>query len=222
MTGWPTTGPLDVAELLQGLPEGDAEAVLRMTHDRAYPPGARIFGMGERQRGLYLVKRGVVEEFRLTEEGVRLPIHRVGPGQFLALASWGGNYCCFAEALEESVVGFLSFQTLEGICARYPRVAVNLVTVLTRRLGALEERLELLTSRGLRKRVVGMLLLLSAIHGSRLEHLTHQALAEWAAGSRPKVSAILEDLQKRGLVRLGRGHIEVLAPHALQRWAEEG
>lgn len=217
----PSPSTIDVAELLQGLSQADAQSVLQMTQDHTYPKGMCIFRADEPQQGLYLVKRGLVEEFRLTEQGERLPINRLGPGRLLAMASRGGNYCCFAEAVEESVVGFLSFQALENICARFPRVAVNLVTVLARRLGETEERLELLASRDLRGRVAGVLLMLWTTHGQRPLSITHEALAQWVAGSRPKVSILLEELRKAGLIRLARGKIEILDPSGLEQWARE-
>ena len=210
---------IDVGQLLRELPDAEAQVVLRMTADQSYNRGAGIFSLGDEQRGLYLVKKGLVEEFRLTENGSRLPMNRVGPGKLLALSTVEGRHCCFAEAVEESVVGFVSFQALEDLSRKFPRIAVNLVTLLARRLGELEDRLELLTLSSLRARVAGVLLKLYAAHGPRLERITHEALGEWAASSRPKVSMVLEELQKAGLVQLSRGEIQILNPVGLQEWA---
>ncbi|MBI2172401.1 MAG: Crp/Fnr family transcriptional regulator [Chloroflexi bacterium] len=211
---------VDLAEVVRGLSSGEAEAVLKLTEDQTYARGTCIFNLGDEQKGLYLVKTGLVEEFRLTEDGNKLPINRSGPGKFLAVASVEGRYCCFAEALEESVVGFLSFPKLEELSRKFPRAAVNLVEVLVRRVGELEERLQLLALSGLRARVAGTLLGLYATQGQRLERVTHEALAAWAASSRPKVSVVLEELEKAGLLRLSRGVIEIRDPDGLKEWAE--
>lgn len=211
---------VDLADVVRSLSSSEADSIVRMFHDQTYARGTCIFGLGDPQQGLFLIKKGLVEEYRLTEDGNRLPINRSGPGKFLALASIEGRYCCFAEAVEESIVGFLSFEKLEELCRKFPRAAVNLVEVLVRRLGELEERLQLLALGGLRARVAGTLLGLHATQGRRLERVTHEALAAWATSSRPKVSVVLEELEKAELVRLSRGVIEILDPAGLKEWAE--
>lgn len=217
--GPPQPPRMELAEVLEGLSSSEAEAFMQITKDVAYARGAYVFSLGDQQRGLYLVKKGLVEEFRLTEDGNKLPMERTGPGNFLATAAVEGRYCCFAEAVEDSTIGFLPFQKLEEIFKRSPRAAVNLVEVLVRRLGETEERLELLALGGLRARVAGVLLGLYAVQGPHLERVTHEALAAWAASSRPKVSTVLKELEKAGLLRLSRGEIEVLDRARLEEWA---
>jgi CRP/FNR family transcriptional regulator len=207
--------------VLRGLTAEEAEAVLKTTEDRTYANGASIFSAGDPQTGICLVKQGLVEEFRLTESGAKLPMSRTGTGKLLALASVRGRYCCFAEAVEESVVGVLSFQALEALCRKFPKLAVNLLEVLASRLGEVEDRLELLAFSGLRSRVAWALLGLYGIHGPRLEGVTHEALASWAASSRPKVSMVLEELQQAGLLKLSRGMIELRDPVGLEEWAKQ-
>jgi CRP/FNR family transcriptional regulator len=212
---------IDIAEVLHGLSADEAAAVLKMTEDRTYACGTGIFSLGDPQAGICLVKQGLVEEFRLTESGAKLPMSRIGPGKLFALSSVNGCYCCFTETVEESVIGFLSFEALEDLCRRLPKLAVNLVEVLARRLGEIEDRLELLAFSGLRSRVAWALLGLYGIHGPRLEGVTHEALASWAASSRPKVSMVLEELQQAGLLTLSRGMIELRDPAGLEEWAKQ-
>ncbi len=213
--------PIDVAEIFSGLSAPEAEAVIALTRDRSYPPGSSIYSLGEHQQGIFLVKAGLIEEYRITEGGHRLPINRVVPGQLFGLSAVDKHYCCFAEAVTESTVGFLSFGKLEGACRDSPRVAVNLIELLARRLGDIEERLQLLAFSGLRARVAWALLGLSAIHGPSLVGITHEALATWAAGSRPKVSRVLEELEQSGVLRLARNSIHINDPVRLEEWAKK-
>ena len=215
------TRSIDIAQVFRGLPVAETELILNITEDRSYASGTCIFSLGDPQEGIYVVKSGMVEEFRLTEDGHKLPMGRIGPGKIFALSSVKGAYCCFAETLEQSVIGFVSFQILEDLCREFPKLAVNLVEAMARRLGEVEDRLELLAFSGLRSRIAWTLLGLSAAQGSRLVGITHEALATWAAGSRPKVSIVLEELQQAGLLWLSRGEIEVLDQGGLERWAKE-
>ncbi|MFQ5826012.1 MAG: Crp/Fnr family transcriptional regulator [Dehalococcoidia bacterium] len=213
--------PIDVTEVLAGLSSSEAETVMKMTRDQSYAPRTHIYSLGEHQQGLYVAKTGLIEEFRITESGNKLPITRIVPGQLFGLSSVNTHYCCFAEAIEESVVGFLSFDKLEIVCRNHPSVVVKLVELLARRLGEIEERVELLAFSGLRARVAWALLGLYAVHGSRLVGVTHEALATWAASSRPKVSQVLGELQQAGVLRLSRSAIEVSDPGRLEEWAKQ-
>ncbi len=218
---WPQARSVDFTEVLHGLSGGEADAITGMLQSQTYARGACIYSLGDQQRGLYFVMKGLVEEYRLTESGNKLPISRVGPGMLFGLSLVEGRYCCFAETVDESVIELLSFQTLEDLSRRFPRVAVNLIGVLARRLGEIEDRLEQLAFSSLRARVAWALLGLSAVHGTRLAGITHEALSAWVTSSRPKVSMVLEDLQQAGLLRLSRGQIEILDLARLQEWAKQ-
>lgn len=214
------TGAVDISLVFRGLSRGEAEAILEMMEDKLYPAGACVFQLGEPQKGIYLVKKGLVEEFRLTEDGNRLPMNRVGPGKLLSLSSVKGGYCCFAETIEESVIGLLSFQRLEELSRRHPKVVVNLLRALAERMGEIEQRLEVMALKNLRARVASALLQLCAIQGPSLKGITHETLSNWVASSRPKVSLVLEEAQRAGLLRLSRGAIEVVNPEGLKEWAK--
>lgn len=218
---WSQARIVDVAEVLHGLSSAEAVAIMGMTEDKTYARGMCIFNLGDRQQGIFLVKKGLIEEFRLNENGNRLPINRLGAGKLFGLSSVKGHYCCFAEAIEESIVGSLSFQSLEELCRKFPKATANLIGILTQRLGEIEDRLELVAFSVLRARVAWALLSLHAIHGPRLGGVTHESLGAWAVSSRPKVSTILEELEQTGLLRLSRRQIEILDPAGLERWAKE-
>lgn len=194
---------------------------MKVSQDRRYTRGTYVYELGEHQKGLYLVKAGLIEEFRLTEGGTKLPMGRIVPGQFFGLSSVEKHYFCFAEALDESVVGFLSFEKLESICRDFPTVACNLVQLLMHRVGEIEDRLELLVFSGLRARVAWALLGFSAVHGPTLSGITHEALATWAAGTRPKASQVLEELQQVGILRLARSEIYIRDSKRLAEWAKQ-
>ena len=212
---------VDIAEVLLGLSREDANKIMTMIPDRTYVPGAAIYNFDDPQQGMYLVKTGLAEEYRVTESGNRLPISRAFPGHLFGLSAADGRYCCFAEAVEKSVVGFLSFSKLEDVFRNYPRFAVSLLGLLAGRLGDLEGRLEHLAFSELRARVAWALLGLSATHGLRLSGITHEALAEWVAASRPKVSQVLEELQQNGVLRLSRGQLIIVSPSTLEEWAKQ-
>ncbi len=74
---------------------------------------------------------------------------------------------------------------------------------------------------GLRARVAWTLLGLFAVHGPILFNTTHETLAMWVAGSRPKVSQVLEELQQAGILRLARGEIHIRDSKRLAEWTKQ-
>lgn len=89
---------------------------------------------------------------------------------------------------------------------------------LSRRLVGLVDTIDAVAFRRMDVRISG---LLNNRSGGRQATvlMTHQAIADELGSSREVVSPVLEDLQARGMVRLSRGAVEVLAPSALERSA---
>ncbi|MBI2853090.1 MAG: Crp/Fnr family transcriptional regulator [Chloroflexi bacterium] len=212
---------INAAEVLSGLSATDAEAVMKLSSDESYTSGDYVYRVEEGQNGVYVVKTGRVEEFRLTPEGQRLPISQIGPGRFFGVSTGQGSYCCFAVAMEKSVVGFFSFEQLGRIFARYPRVGVNLVRWFAHRLGEMEARIEALAFSQLRSRVARSILDLAATQDTDLVEMTQEALAEWVSASRPRVSELLQEFQREGAIHLSRGKIQVQDANQLELWAGE-
>ncbi len=72
--------PINMAEVLSELPEAEIETIMRISQDRKCARGTYVYELGGHQPDLYLVKKGLVEEFRLTEGGSKLPLGRIVSG----------------------------------------------------------------------------------------------------------------------------------------------
>lgn len=211
---------ISFAEVLSGLSTAEADTIMNLSKDERYASGDYVYRAEETQKGLYLVKIGRVEEFRLTPGGQRLPISQIGLRQFFGLSTGRASYCCFAVATKESIVGFFSFEQLEQIFQAHPKVGVNLLRWYAYRLGEMEERIEELAFSHLRARVAWTLLHLAAAQKAHLVEVTHEALAEWVSGSRPRVTELLQEFQQKGAIYLSRGKIQIQEPAQLEQWAQ--
>lgn len=215
-------GCVTEADTFLGLSSSAVADVLAHGRPEAVTEGSYVYEMGQTQDGVYFLKAGIVEEFRVTPEGQKLLIRRVGPGQFFGVASSGlGNYCCFAQAKTECEAVFMSFRQLESICKSHPQVVINLLRWFAGRLGEVEERFEAISFERLRARVARSLLNLVQSQGSKTINVTQETLSTWLPASRPKVSQALQHLQQLGAIRLYRGRIEVIDENLLQRESVE-
>ena len=104
---------------------------------------------------------------------------------------------------------------VESALEAHPDLCLPLARFLAQRLREVQLRERVWLSRSLHARVRAALLREVAgaapgPDGHRVVPLTHEALAERAGVSRPRLSLTLKAMERAGLVRIGRGRIEVL------------
>ena len=109
--------------------------------------------------------------------------------------------------------GFVN-TVLRKVAAR-PELAMRLASVLAGRVRALSDQLEAMKFETIGQRVIRWL----QTHGAGLREIrtTHQDLAAQVGSNRENVSRVLGLLRDQGLLRLGRGSIEILDHQALAR-----
>ncbi|MEK7860478.1 MAG: Crp/Fnr family transcriptional regulator [Chloroflexota bacterium] len=106
------------------------------------------------------------------------------------------------------------FEVLE----RNPRSMRAMLTLLARTIRDTAGRIEDLVFLDVPRRVAKALLDLGSATGSNGEiHLTQEDIAAFVGATRTSVNRVLADLEPRGIIALGRRHIEIKDQAALQR-----
>lgn len=106
------------------------------------------------------------------------------------------------------------FEVLE----RNPRSMRAMLTLLARTIRDTAGRIEDLVFLDVPSRVAKSLLDLGSATGSNGEiHLTQEDIAAFVGATRTSVNRVLADLEQRGIIALGRRHIEIKDQAALQR-----
>jgi CRP-like cAMP-binding protein len=118
-------------------------------------------------------------------------------------------------AARDTVVRWLPRTAIEAAVSLHPDLALPLVQFLAQRLREVQARERVWLQRGVRGRLWAVLLREidgqpAASDGTWPVHLTHEALAERAVVSRPKLSQALKAMEREGILRLGRRVITVL------------
>ena len=124
-----------------------------------------------------------------------------------------------AEAVEDSLLCVLSRGDMERLLLQKPQVALRLVESLSQRLEETRAKLEDATLRNAAARVCRALLRL-AQGTSELSGLTHQDLADSTGLYRETVTNVLNRLQERRLVELGKRKIVILNRVGLEEAAQ--
>lgn len=214
---------LSSAELFQDLLPADMARIEQMTVMSQCAKGQTIYAPGETREVLFLLKRGRIDIYRLSEDGKRLVVSTVQPGMAFGDMTLTGQRMNggYAEAVEDCMICVMSRADLEALVTQYPAVAVRLVRMLSARITDLEERLDESALRDIPARVAAALVRASEQAGGSVA-LTHLQIAELVGTSRETVTRTLGEFQTRGLIRLGRGRIDIIDPTGLHAAAGNG
>jgi CRP-like cAMP-binding protein len=190
--------------------EGRA-TLLERGRPRRVAGGSELFGLGERCAEILVILSGRVRLWRDAREGQVLALHGAGPGEILGQMSAldpEGVHSVSATAEEEVELFAISAARFRAGLEAEPRAALRLAAVLADRVRSLSDELLAMKYRPIAGRVLDRLRTLA--RGRRELRTTHQALAESVGATRENVTRVLGALRDAGVLRLGRGRIEVL------------
>lgn len=184
------------------------------------PKGELIFGPGQGQGLVHIVRAGCVRLYKTLPDGRSINLGLLGPNTFFTQEDGYDGLATgtTAEALVESTVSVVEVAGLAALIAESPELASSMVRGMTRRLTELQMLAEHLLVRDTSVRLATTLLTLAKGFGRPTADgmtaislpLTHQGLANMIGSNRVTVTRKLVELQERGLVRsLGRNAIAV-------------
>ena len=205
---------------LASLPESTLAAALAKAEVVSLAAGTPLFGEGSVCRQFPLVLAGSIRVAKVGE-GRELHLYRVTPGESCVLTSscLVGRRDYPATGVVESDVRLvvLPKTVFDELVASHPPFRQYVFGLFAERLTDLMALVEAVAFHKLDRRVAATLL----GHG-RVVEMTHQQLADSVGSVREIVTRILRSFVDQGLVKLGRGSIEVLDAAGLRSVAEGG
>jgi len=213
---------LSSIDVFRDLPRSEVERLAETTRMITCPRGKMVYRAGESNEALFLLKTGRVQIVRESADGKRLISAVLGPHTFfgeMALVGQRLPQDSTAEAVEEALICVLSRKDLERLILQQPKVGLRFLEQLSARLLETEAVVEDFAFKSVPARLAGALLRLVETSGDKTIHASHQELADMIAAYRETVTLTLDELQTRGLVKLGRRSIEILDQSALENVA---
>jgi CRP/FNR family cyclic AMP-dependent transcriptional regulator len=196
------------------LDEQEMESMAQAAPMRTYPAGTLVFSPHQPVEALFILKKGRIRIFRVSEDGRALTTAIIEPGTIFGemVAVGQQMHGSFAEAMDEVVVCVMSKSDVRRLLLGDPRIAARIAETMGRRLGELEQRLSDAVFKSVPERVAGTVATLaegrSRLRGGQVR-ITHEQLAALAGTSRETTTKVLGDLADQGLITLGRGRITV-------------
>jgi CRP-like cAMP-binding protein len=187
----------------------DAVAALCVT--RSLGPEEILFFKGDPGDALYVVRRGQIRIATGTDEGRRLTLNLLGPGDvFGEVAILDGRpRTADAVAVEATELFMVHRRDLLGLLSHRPAMAARFIELMCERIRWMSDRMEESILLPLPERLSRRLLALTEDYGAEL-HLSQDELAVFVGSTRESVNRQLQAWRRKGYLDLSRNRICVL------------
>ena len=198
--------------IFQDLSPEQMESLDSSTRTITVDKGRVVFEPDTTGEGLFLLKSGKVQLYRLSPEGKKFILDTVGPGTFFGEMAFVGQgmYGAFAECIEPAAICVMSRHDLERLILEIPMVGIRFMETMAGRLDGAETRLEDLAFKSLAGRLASLLVRMAEPGSNEVAGLTHNDMAESVGTSRETATQALNDLKSRGLINIRRMRIEII------------
>lgn len=178
---------------------------------RAYEKGALLFQAGDRIGEIGVVLSGSVHIMKEDLDGNETILAGIGKGGL-----FGESFACsqtpmtvFVRAGENCRILFLS---AAGVMRGGSALALNLTRTFAKKNIFLTERIEHLSKRTLREKVMSYLTEQSVLHGSHSFEIPfdRQQLADYLAADRSALSAVLGKMKREGIITFHKNKFTLL------------
>jgi CRP-like cAMP-binding protein len=211
---------------LDAVPPEERERLQPRFLTRSYRRGDVLVQQGDPSANVFVLDEGHAAVRVATEHSESLTVTVIGPGAtFGEIAGLSGTETRTATvvALDAVTARVLPHRVFEDVRRRHPAVDRAIAEALAARVDDLSRRLAEATYETVQRRCGRRLLELAdlmAAPGGRTASIpvTQEDLAGLVGATRPTVNQVIGRLSEAGLIRLGRGRIEVPDRAALRRF----
>ena len=191
------------------LEPADLAAIGRITAERRVERNRLVFAEGDPGEGFHFIRSGKVKVFKSSEDGKEHILNILGPGDVFAevLLFNEAPYPASATAIEDSVIGVIRNRDLEALLVDYPKIAVRIIRVMSKKLQYIQSRIKLLALADSQAKVAQALDYLTERYGRQTERgwevaleINRQDLANMAGTTRETVSRVFRTLKDDGVI----------------------
>ncbi len=176
------------------------------------PAGRDVFVEGDRVDGIALLLSGVVRVYTIGETGREITLYRFGLGQSCILTANAilsrQSFPAIATVEQDAEAVMIPSDAFRDWIRRYDLWREFVFDLLSQRLSTVMAVVDEVAFRRMDARLAAFLLNQAGVQNPM--RITHQKIAAELGSSREVISRLLEDFAEEGLLRAGRGSIEVL------------
>jgi len=228
-TGEETVDLLARTPMFRELSRKDLEQLAQVAVPRSYGRGQVVFRQGDHGDTCYVVRSGSVRVTHDHTDGRTITLAELRPGDmFGELAMFNSEVrSATVQALEDSSALALLAGDMRRMLLSHPHIAVNMLSWMSDRLRAANDRIARQSFQTVASRVAGALLGQVQARSSNdtgeaprevVIRATQAEIAQLAGASRESASRFLARLERDGVVTTGRGKVLVHDPSALRNY----
>ncbi len=198
--------------VLQHADPGQVREFKQATFFARISTGKDVFVEGDQADALALLLSGVVRVYKIGETGREITLYRFGVGESCILTANAilsrQSFPAIATVEQDTEAIMVPADVFREWVRRYDLWREFFFALLSHRLASVLEIVNEVAFRRVDSRVAA--LLLQSGHRENPVRITHQEIAAELGSSREVISRILENFGSEGLVRPGRGMVEIL------------
>lgn len=197
--------------LFSGLEDDDLQSLISATTRRKFPKEGVVFFEHDLGDALFMIVSGRVKVTILSDDGRETILAVLSDDDFFGEMSLLDNEprSATAIAMQDTEMVVLRQRDFLSIVEKRPRVAINLLAVLSSRLRKANQQIGNLALHDVYGRVARILLEMASETGKRREdgrvafrRPTHQEIANMIGATRETVSRMISDLHRQGFIEI--------------------
>ena len=205
--------------LIQGMDESSMEMMDQKSKMKKSSKREIIYFPEERSDNIYMLKEGKVKISRVSEDGKKMTLQLIGPGEIFGESAILGQDKRenIAEVVEDAVICSINRTMFQEMLANNPKMNLSINKFIGLRIRKIQAHVEDLVFKDAQERVVAFLKRYAKTFGKEMidgwmvrPFLTHQEIADLTATSRQTVNSILNDLVSNQDIKYTRRYFQVL------------
>ena len=205
--------------LLQGMDESSMEMMDQKSTMKNSSKREIIYFPEERSDNIYMLKEGKVKISRVSEDGKKMTLQLIGPGEIFGESAILGQDKRenIAEVVENAVICSINRTMFQEMLANNPKLNISINKFIGLRIRKIQAHVEDLVFKDAQERVIAFLKRYAKTFGKEMidgwmvrPFLTHQEIADLTATSRQTVNSILNDLVSNQDIKYTRRYFQVL------------
>jgi CRP/FNR family transcriptional regulator, nitrogen oxide reductase regulator len=225
----PESAAVAALEIFEGISASALYDVMAAVRVRALPRGSRVFDQGEPTERAHALLEGAVRISQAGSDGEQVVIRFIGPGEiFGAVAIYTDRrYPADAVTMADSLEASWSQSELYALLEKHPRIGINMIGIVGRRLAELQDRVRELATQRVERRVAHTLLRLLRQFGQPAKAgttlslpLRRKDIADITGTRLHSVSRVLAGWERAGLLVSSNLRLTVCSVTDIERIAE--
>ncbi len=188
------------------LEQEQLEEIMHVTSSKSFKKGETIYSDGDASDSLYIVSRGKIRIYRLSESGKEQLVRILSPGDFtgeLALFR-EAIHSSYAEAMLDSAVCMITRPALQAFLLKFPSISLKILSEFSNRLNTSETQATRLATEKAETRIASFLVeCLEDPAKSMIVELpmTKKDMASYLGTTPETISRKLAELEDAGYIR---------------------